>query len=150
MNLSQSLHNMIIPGKGIEGLTIGDKISKHYDEILSENYTDIKVFALYPQSFVYNFKESILIYVNILNGEIVRIDLCKGYHGKTIEGVGIGSTVEYLRGIHHTILFDESYLLIGNQSELIISLDYTDTIRDLDSINNSRITQITIEMPKWR
>jgi hypothetical protein len=149
MNNFLSLIHPIIPGKGIGPVKLGMPVTDILPAIKKLPYQDTKVAAYYPGLFEYQYKESLSLYIYILTGKLVRIDMYNNYEGTYTDTIGINSTVRELRTIHHDIAFDESYLLIGEKSELIMQIDYDDDIRDIDSVLDNKITRITLELMGW-
>lgn len=144
-----SLDLPIFPGVGVGAIKLGLSIHDLYPLINEIDHFDIDVKAYYPRLFEYIYRKSLGLYVDIVKGKLVRIDLCCDYKGTYLNTIGIGSKIRDLRELRSDISFDEEYVLVGENSELIIRTDYAEQIEDLDSINDATICMMTIELPGW-
>jgi hypothetical protein len=149
MSQTISLELPIYPGAGVGDIKLGLSIQDLFPLIKEMNHFEMVVKAYYPRLFEYVYRGSLSMYVDIVRGKLVRIDLCCDYKGTYSNTIGIGSKIGDLRKLRSDIFFDEEYILVGENNELIIRTDYDEQIEDLDSINDATISTISIELPGW-
>jgi len=149
MKQNLSLTMPIFPAEGVGDFVLGMSARDLLPVIMEAEYHDIKVSAHYPRLFEYVYKDSLSLYIDIVQGVLVRIDLCNNFQGLYEECIGIGSTVGELRQIRKDISFDEAYLLVGQNAELILRLNVESDIDNLDDVIDNKIELITLEIPDW-
>lgn len=140
---------MIIPGKGLSGIDLGMHCQTLIAAIQQENYADIRVQAHKYRLYEYIIRNSLSLFIDIYTGKLVRIDVYHQFKGK-YQSIGIGSSVKDLTTICPDIYFDEHYLLVGKNNDLILKTTYEDDITSLVAIEDHVITHITLELMGWR
>ncbi len=144
-----SLEEEIIPSKGLSNISLGLHSQKILHLIQAESYTDVAVKAHKYRLYEYIIRDSLSLSIDIYSGQLVRIDLYNQFKGK-YQSIGIGNTIKELKDVVESIYFDEHYILVGENMDLIVLTDYEDDIDSLEEVEDYKITSFTLELKGWR
>jgi hypothetical protein len=143
----------IIPGKGIGEIVLLENAFSLRPLILSNTLSEKEIDwtfqtqKQFPDRMTFNYKNILLVDVNIYTGKIISITVKKGFTGKIYETIGIGSTVKDLLSIDSAFYYDEAdeYMYHKTDSNMYFDIDVANRLSPTDEeVLNSKITAITI------
>lgn len=143
----------IIPGQGIGDIKLLENAFSLRQLILSNTcsgqnidwtFTTEKQF---PDWLTLNYKNIILIGVNIYTGKIISLTVREGFKGKIFGEISIGSYVKDLFKLDNDFYYDEGddYVLHKTNFDIRFDIDLKNRISYTDKeVEESKITEITI------
>ena len=143
----------IIPGKGIGEIKLLDNAFSLRPLILANTLSGKNIewtFSTeiqFPDWLTLNYRNIILIQVNIYTGRIVSITVRKGFKGRIYENISIGSCVKDLFKLDNEFYYDdmEEYILHKQNLDVMFDIDLKDRINfNVQQIEESKITEIII------
>ena len=141
MNLQQPIH-----ATGIESIQLLDSLFSIREHIIqNEADWEASLASWIPDFMSYTYKNSLEVIVNVHLGCITTLKFKGNYRGKLWGKVGIGDTVQTLMNHQDNISFDEEFLLIGNNYDLLIEIDNDrQSIDHLETVKDHKITVISV------
>jgi hypothetical protein len=143
----------IIPGQGIGEIKLLENAFSLRKLILTNTlsgqnidwtFTTEKQF---PDWLTLNYRDILLVSVNVYTGKIISLTVRKGFKGKIFQQISIGSYVKDLFKIDNDFYYDEGdeYILHKTNFDIRFDLDLKNRINFTDKeVEESRITEITI------
>lgn len=126
----------IIAGESIGNIPLGSHISEFNEwmnySFLYPHNDDVIIFVRYGYSsggpcITYScFNEAMYLGFNLMSGTLANIYCTKGYKGKFLEGIGIGTTLQEAIKIDNSLIFYSGHQAIYSFKHLGITLEVGD------------------------
>jgi hypothetical protein len=131
-------------GIGIGDIYLGQSASDIVNSLISYHAfyvtKTLEVKAFYPDVYVYQFFDSVGLYVDIKTSRLFQIHLSGDFKGKYKSKIGIGDKISELKKIEKNLSYDDDQVFLGGNGELIMVAD-----KDLMSLEDEEIDNCKIE-----